>query len=93
MAQKKSSLDPIISNPEDQKILLDAMAQTWSVICYDMPEDTTNAIAVEVVLDADYVSNYGGNNKARAIELLAEAYKVHGYSKVQKALRKAINLV
>jgi ribosomal protein S3 len=66
--------------------------QTWQYI-YPDAEVSSNAEAMELVLDANRMEmNLGEKGKA-ADKLIAEACKEHGYQKVDRFLCKHIKLV
>jgi uncharacterized membrane protein YcaP (DUF421 family) len=65
---------------------------TWQYI-YPDAEVSSNAEAMELVLDANRMeTNLGAAGKA-ADQLISEACKEHGYQKVDKFLCKHIRLV
>lgn len=72
--------------------LSDAIYETWQEISADA-EVSSNADAIELCIDADRMTSNCGAEGEAADKELDELIKVHGISKVIKALCKAVDLV
>lgn len=88
MAAKKIEM-----KQQDLDLVTGCMSRTWGQICFDMEPTTDNEIAVEVVLDADYMETYAGPNGRQAKQLVSTLIDEHGYKKVLKFFSKKISLV
>lgn len=76
-----------------------AIYRTWDAIgsdlyqaCEECGEELDNEGAVECVLDANRIEDYGGPNRMMVADLLREYYKEYGYGKVFNHLVKYIHL-
>ena len=76
-----------------------AIYLTWEAIgsdlyqcCEEQGEELDNEGAIECVLDANRIEDYGGPNKMMVANLLREYYKKYGYDTVYKHLVKYIHL-
>ena len=67
-----------------------AIINGWNYIAADMPEETDDYEAIETVIDANRLTMIGYKD---ADQLIMQAVKEHGYSKVMKFLVKNIPLV
>lgn len=67
-----------------------AIINGWNYIAADMPEDTDNHEAIETTIDANRLAMIGYKD---ADQLIMQAVKEHGYSKVMKFLVKNLPLV
>ncbi len=74
-----------------------AVTKTWYQIGSDVEmasqeagERLTNAVALEMVCDADRIAMHGDDPEANTLVLTA--FKEHGYDKVMKVLKKEFKL-
>ena len=72
---------------------------TWNAIGYDISEayeecggELNNIEAIEAVIDANYMTAYGGQNGAAHDRLITDACIEHGYDAVLKCLSQHIKL-
>lgn len=89
----KAELDALVAK------LRGPVRQTWEVIggdteaaCAEDGTRLTNAMAVEVSLDANYMSMYGGAEGKAADKALADACKAGHYTQIFRRMCKELRL-
>lgn len=80
-------------NEEFIDLIREPLYQSWAAVEPDAEEASDNEYAVEIAMDANRLSYFGGPEGKVAEEALMALLPVHGWAKVVSFVAKHVHLV